>query len=706
MALNDAVKRIATAITLSNKNEAPSDEPTGVNEKELLGDLTKMYASIKTARIPFERQWYLNLAFYFGRQYVVWTTQGVAQKLWEPNTPDYRVKLVSNKCKVVVRTETAKMMKERPRGYVVSNTSDDSDKAAARAAGKLYEALEQPGAIGMPLARRHAFFWCSVLGNGFTKQSYNKEKMDFTGTKGSLVIEALSPFSLYVPDLLEPDIENQAYIIHVAAKPIDWVNSMYNVTLQADSSSGVSGGTYDQRFILALGMNQQPKDKNFVTVHEIWMKPCKKYPKGLWALWSQDKLLDYKEGWPYKHAQYPFTKYDSILTGRFYNDSILVDFIPLQKEYNKSISQLLEIRNSMSKPGWKVQKGSVDVNKMTNQPGLIVEYLPGMNPPEQQVPSSVPSYTESLINRIQGDMNDTSGQHDTDHGKTPTGVTAATAISFLQEQDDGKLNSVIQSIEEGAQKTGSQLLSMFSQFCTVERTIKVIGNSDAIEAKQFSAATLKGNTDYRTEFGSAIPRSRAAKQAFILELQERGLPMDQALKYLDMSETNAMYDDTQRDARQADKENLIMAGNKGKPLDINDYDNHLTHIVNHQNFQKTEQFDMLDDKIKKILLDHTTLHMAHVATMYGRVDLLPQAITDPATGAPVLGLDGKPRFAQTNPLLMGFIESVKVNGPPPPPPPMQIGAPTMPGAGNPFGGDTPTGPPQQSAPQQGPPNGQ
>ena len=221
MAVKDLIK--AMSLGQPDSGDMENMETDAQQKAELLADCQAKYTNIKAGRIPFERQWYLNLAFYYGKHYVTWTTSGNNQRLWEPNTPSYRVKLVSNKCKTVVRTEVAKMLKEKPRGYVVPNTADDKDKVAAKAGGKLYDALETPGAIGMPLSKRTAYFWTSVLGNGFTKQYYDPNKIDFTGAKGSLVIEALSPFSLFVPDLLETEIENQPYVIHVASKPVQWI---------------------------------------------------------------------------------------------------------------------------------------------------------------------------------------------------------------------------------------------------------------------------------------------------------------------------------------------------------------------------------------------------------------------------------------------------------------------------------------------------
>lgn len=645
------------------------------NEAEKISEFEKMFDDIAGNKIPFERQWLTNTAFYHGKHYVSWVNTSNSQRMLETPAPSHRVRLVINKCKVVVRTEVSKLLKERPRGYVIPNTSDDIDKAAARQASRLYESLEKPGALNVQAKMRLGVFWMSLLGNGFIKVYYDPDSEDFTGTLGAIKVDTRNSYNIYVPDLLEPDIECQPYVIDVCSKTTDWIKDTFGVTVNADSSTDMAGQS--GRMLSSMGLTTEKVTSNKVTVKEIWIKPCSKYPTGMMAVWVRDKLLVYNEGWPYKHGQYPYAKLDHIPTGGFFTSSTLVDLIPLQKEYNRSISQIIESRNLMSKPQWVVQKGSIDVGKITSQPGLIIEYLMGTQPPKTEAPPPIPGYLSDLINRVQSDMNDVSSQHEVTKGSTPPGVTAATAISFLQEEDDSKLSLTITSIEEATQKIAGQILSLVSQFWSVPRQVKLVGNSNFHEIKAFKGSTLRGNTDYRVEFGSASPRSRSAKQAFILELMaNQHISSEQGLKYLDMEETASFYDETQLDARQAEKENfLIMDGDTN--IEIHDWDEDIKHIIAHENFMKTEQFDLLDETVRNVLIDHVKAHKVHLASMYGRYDLLPTPLIDPRTQQNILDeKTGKPRLTPDNPMLEGFIETIKLQGPPPippaPPPPGMI----------------------------------
>ena len=99
------------------------------------------FASIKNARVAIERQWYLNLAFYFGKQNVVpqkfssQSTTGTltATKLYTPPAPYYRARPVLNKIRPMIRTELAQLTNNKPNASVIPASAEDLDLYAANA---------------------------------------------------------------------------------------------------------------------------------------------------------------------------------------------------------------------------------------------------------------------------------------------------------------------------------------------------------------------------------------------------------------------------------------------------------------------------------------------------------------------------------------------------------------------------------------------
>lgn len=608
---------------LGNNRRAFSMTPGSVLPGSGLREATEwaeeQLVKCRRARLQFERQWYTNLAFYLGKQYVQWTPQygtqaGAYQRLYEPAAPPWRVRLISNKIRPIVRTEHSKLTKEDPQPYVIPASTDDDDLAKARAAEHIHEYLWRD--LHGKRAVRRMTWWLCLTGVGFIKDWYDPFGFDSSDLPGVIRMENVTPFHLYVPDMDEEEIEQQPHVTHVVAKTPDWVKRSYNKDVQPDSSTG--GGALEQKFLQALGVQQQT-GYDHVAVREMHVKPCSKFQDGAVIIWSQDEPLDVIEGFPFDHKEYPFTKFEHIPTGRFYPDSSINDLIPIQKEYNRTRSQVIEAKNRMSKPQLVAAKGSVDPNKMTSEPGLIVFYTPGFPKPEAMKLEPVPSYVIEELDRCQRDMDDISGQHEVSKGHAPPGVTAATAISYLQEEDDTKLANTVSSIEEGVERLGKHLLSHVQQFWDLPRTVRVVGTDGEYESFMFSGADIFGNTDLNIQSGSAMPRSRAAKQAYIMQLGQMGwIPPDRALRYLDMAETGRLYEELQIDARQAQRENLKMLN--GMQVLPNTWDEHVVHILEHNNERKKQRFENSSPEIKAVFEQHVKLHqMAHQQNMMQQI---------------------------------------------------------------------------------------
>lgn len=624
----------------------------------MLAELNQYFTRAKSARLNFERQWYTNLAFYFGRQYVQWTTSkaGPVSTLYEPPAPPWRVRLISNKVKIAVRRELSKVTQERPTGFVIPASSDEEDLAAARAGDLVFEYLWRVQTMNKVV--RRAVFWELICGTSFIKDGYDPGKSAHDGSMGDIVAEPLTAFHVFVSDTQEEEIENQHHVIHAMAKDPRWLKQKFGVDITPKNS--VTGEILDQKFLSALGVNQM-EQKNKCYVKECWIKPGMdpRYPEGLVVTWTEDEILYAQDVWPYLHNEYPFTKLEHVPTGRFYAESVITDIIPLQKEYNRSRSQIVEAKNRMSKPQLVSAKGAIEPKKVTSEPGLVIEYQLGYPKPEPLPLQNLPQYVFEHINHLQQDIDDISSQHEVSKGRTPAGVTAATAISFLQEEDDSVLAPTITSLEEGVEKIGKHFLQHVQQHWEAERQVNIIGMNGQFESFMFTKAALKGNTDFVVQSGSATPRSRAAKQAFIMEIGKLGwIPPEHALRFLDMTETGRLYEELQIDVRQAQRENLKLSQTpppevieqRQQPLEpqpvldpvtqeptldveppppdqpwvpVNSYDNDPVHLATHDTYRKSQSYEKLDPPTKYEFDLHCEYHKVRIAEKLGIFELRP-----------------------------------------------------------------------------------
>lgn len=649
------------------------------DDAKLMAWAMEEYSKCKNQRLPQERDWYIELAFYAGKQYIEVIPNPAANNgfsLSTPKAPPWRVRMVVNLIRPICRGEMSKLTAQKPTFQVIPATEDDKDYAAARAGEAIVEATWRDKKLDIELKR--SVFWQVVTGCGYMKSYWDANKIDIMSStaenkvKGDLCVDRISPFSVYIPDLTEEEIENQPYVIHASARTKEWVQATYGFG-EVSENTATSSDILEDSF---LNLTNAPRRKvDHVLCLEFWIKPGmnnKFFPGGGVFTVVGDKIFRNADRYPYDHNEYPFYKLDAIPTGKFYAESTVKDLIPLQREYNRTKSQMIEAKNLMAKPQLIAAKGSVNVRMITSEPGQVIQYNLGMPPPAPLQMQNLPQHVPEELDRLRADMDDLSAQHEISRGNTPSQVTAATAISFLQEQDDSKIAYATASIEAAVEKLGRHTLSYATQYWTVPRLIRTTGKDDAFEVMQLKSDSLQGIQDLRVEAGSALPRSKAARQSLIMDLLKLGVvDPTTGLEVLDLGGLEKVFEAKLVDKRQPQRENLRMAQmdpqeleqiqtqmpidqTTGQPIPgqpdpqallqkmpVNTWDNHQSHIEYHNMFRKTQEFELLADPIKQLFEMHVQMHVAAMGNM--QQPMLPDGTAGlPVAPPPTMDAQGQP----------------------------------------------------------------
>jgi hypothetical protein len=478
------------------------------------------------------------------------------------------------------------------------------------------------------------------------------------GAKGKIKYTSPTPFHVHVPNLLEFDIEDQPFVIHSFTMTMEETRAAFGDKIPKDKEPTCVGTNeiMETRYLNLKGSDSNAMPDSCLIL-EAWIKPgaTPLAPNGGLVI-VVDDIVVYKslDGIPYKHGQFPFAKIDDVLSGGYYSTSVIEDLIPLQREYNRNRSQQVEVRNLAAKPGYFVQEGAVDISKWRSVAGQIIPVKPGFaNPVPMQMPQISPAHVQELetTNR---DFEDISGQHQISKGTAPSGVTAATAINFLQEQDQSFMAPTYTSIELATQKVARQTLQLAVQYWDEPRLIKSAGVDQSMSVRYLTRADIKNGTDIRIEGGSSLPHSKAAYTAMIMDLINRGvIPGDKGLEMLDMPNMRSYYAIIKVDENQANRENIRLRSapveeiqmaraeaemqkqqylqelgmdesmaredpvvaqlldNLDRPiLPVNDWDNHEIHIYRHQFFMKSQAFEMLDPILQQEFVKHVEAHKA------------------------------------------------------------------------------------------------
>lgn len=369
----------------------------------------------------------------------------------------------------------------------------------------------------------------------------------------------------------------------------------------------------------------------------------KQTAKSSWSVRPYQYIVQIKTDKFSKATVFRAKKADEHYEGIIWCPTVDTGFVYVRRNGRSYISgntrgQIIEAKNRMAKPYWVAYRGSVDASKITTEPGQVIEVTPGFDYPQQSQMAPLPNYVLQEIDRILMDWNDISGQHEVTHGQVPPGVTAATAISYLQERDEAKMSVTFDSLEESIEKIAQMSLSYVKEYWSTEHLVKISGPDGSFDVMAFKGSDLRNNLDIRVEAGSALPVSKAAKQALIMDLMKMGfVEPRKGLEVMDMGGINKIYEQIQVDQRQAQRENLRMSkvteellmqfnqaqmealeSTQGQAFDgnlpplivpVNSWDNHKLHIEYHNNFRKGQAFEQLPDFIKALFEAHVGQHI-------------------------------------------------------------------------------------------------
>jgi hypothetical protein len=620
--------------------------------RKLVAWVQSEWTKAKTARTQKQLQWFNNMSMFYGHHWVEQTRgdfpDGYRDKLFTPRKPYYHQRKTINRIRSYVRWEMSKMLSSFPTVQAIPSSSEDEDQRAAFAAEQAWTSISEAKKLRQHMSR--AMWWTIVTGNGFVKTHWDTTCVDkVSGQMGDIKYGHVTPFHLFVPDIREQDIEDQPFVINAYTKTVEWAEYYFAKELNGIKlapSTSSANQILDEAY-LNLG---HTKTLDSVIVYETWVKPgaTKLLPEGGVIVSIDDILISvYREGFPYGHMMYPFTKFEHIPTATFYADSPIVDLSQLQKEYNGLRSEISEAGRRMAKPQLIAPMGSIVPSKLTNEPGLVIQYKPGMAPPQPLPLSPLPQYYLDQQDRILNDWIDISGEREVSRGSTPPGVTSGTAISYLQEASNQYLTPQYQSIEAGIEKIATQTIELFVQYVDIPRKIRTIGADGAFDTMLLKGADVASGTDIRVESGSSFAKSKAAQEARVMDMFAVGI-IDQpaAARMLELGGVQKIMDTLNVAERKAQRENIkmkmltlediemarmeamqeIMAGlppeamedpnimaeiqNMPAPpvISVDDFDIHEVHIETHNKFRMSQEYEILPDELKAQFAEHVAMH--------------------------------------------------------------------------------------------------
>ena len=319
------------------------DEKKIVNEQDLTGFVEKQLQKCK--RDAYELQAYQNISYFLGKQWI--KADRTTNRLIEPIAEPWQVRFVANKIQPIVRTELAKMTKNKFVMYVNPATTDNNDIRAARVAEKVVEWAEYE--LGLQELDRDNCLWGLCTGISFVKPYWNPNKgRQFTDLEGNLMHEGdidccIVPFFELKFDTSCSSWEDVTWACHDKVRTVESIKDTYGVEVQPEQ--GLTASNLYEAKILTLatagnGIAYQ-KLENSAVIHEYWELPSAKFQNGRRITTCDDKVLLYEEDIGFGEQddtkrELPFFPFMHIkVPGRLMPTCLCEQLIPIQREYNK-----------------------------------------------------------------------------------------------------------------------------------------------------------------------------------------------------------------------------------------------------------------------------------------------------------------------------------------------------------------------------------
>lgn len=274
----------------------------------------------------------------------------------------------------------------------------------------------------------------------------------------------------------------------------------------------------NEREIYNFDNSELTRPKNLIVVRCFWHRPTKYFPEGCKIVYTDDVILEWID-FPYEHGCLPAVPDKDVeIYGEFWGRSFLADIEQMQRFYNAMQSAQARDFSWASAPKWMMPKGSANVHSLGND--ISVVEFSGPTPPVLVTPNFTPPATMELQDRIEKKISQHSKVYEISRGEVPTGVTANSALRFLDEQESQVIQPQEVKRKQRVIKVGRMLMELFKQYYKAGdgRTVRKLGAKNEYLIRSMEKADFSRIYDVRVQNTSALPDTKTGKIAAIIDL--------------------------------------------------------------------------------------------------------------------------------------------------------------------------------------------
>ena len=299
---------------------------------------------------------------------------------------------------------------------------------------------------------------------------------------------------------------------------VEWVNTYALKAMYPDHSEDIGSDDALKEMDLLEGRLHD----NETLVHYFFHKKTPFMPKGRYIIYTKDVIL-YNGDLPFEHGSLPVVRDGDIeVPERFWHQSFITQVEQLQRTYNNVYSSV--VRDfGYNGPKWMVPAGSKVKQASLNPGHNLVEYK-GMKAPELVNYNSTNFQNFDFLSKIKEDIYSFGKVYDISRGVVPQGVTANSALRFLDEQETRRSDLLFAKKGQRIVGVGNLIVSTMAQYYRSDdgRIVRTLGSNNQYLIKDFkgNGPDFKKIHKVRTETASALPDTKSGRISAIVELNQ------------------------------------------------------------------------------------------------------------------------------------------------------------------------------------------
>jgi hypothetical protein len=520
----------------------------------------------------------------------------------QPKRKKWKVQLTINKLPTIVESIMATMLSVEPIIQTVPASDQDEDRKASRLTKKALRAYWQKAdmEIKLPDAIRyiliHGNCWLRPRWDpraGPKVEIYKTEIDEETGEEietdeveeeralGDLVVDVL-PYSSVVIEPGASEFSDAAWVIVVQSLRRHEVEKRFDVELDEQDLVGpddLEKPVYSPKSLTG----EEVDNRERVDLYQMYERPTKKFPDGRLVYSTYNRKLAVET---LPDGEIEICHMQSIkLVDELLGSSPVIQSVPLQAEYNRQRSDMVENRRLMGRPKILAPEGCIRAGSWTTRPGEIVPYDPVIAQGHDPIVVKPVANSQSDFSELQltnEEINDVTSRHEVSQGETSSSVKSGKHGELLLGSDNKRFLPTMIMVEHALKDLGKYMVKILRRNLEDERLMTITGRTHDTETVAFRGADLDEECDIKFEIVSQMPWDQEAMRQQALVLYKQGLIDAAELKArLRQPLVDELHETEQTERINARAENDILAEAYFQPVGT---EKHEVHIEEHRNW--------------------------------------------------------------------------------------------------------------------------